>query len=485
MKKRFSDSLSALLLAGQIFCLAAVLPGEVLPQGQGFCSVADAATVSGTDGEGMQRRGTLRERLAALGVNLPAGKGDGEAAGLGRGLRRDGGSLRDGLRHQSVFVIPKDARKVDADDLRIAYMGRWQHNGDGTMSTGRGAVTLELAFRGSFAAVEIQGEAPVWWEVSVDDGPFRRFRGEDGVNILASGLGRGNHTLVLVRDTEGSQGVTRVERFLLDRNSWVLPARDAKGKVLAESGARRIEFVGDSVTAGAFLQPGEDYFQREDGYRAFGPRTARLLGAEWSCVASSGEGVARNNQERPPYDSFHAADQYDRTFFSEEEPRWNSFYWKPDVVVVAFGENDYNDPSLAPAPAVFRNAYRELLGKIRRMNPEAVILCLSPAGFDSAGPASPQIQSVVEGLRLAGDRKVYWIDLHEKPDFYGIHSSGGVLARRLEESAGLVAGRDLLMEGDFLDGVHPRSSGHEKMARILAGKIAGIMDWDLTEREKG
>ena len=39
---------------------------------------------------------------------------------------------------------------------------------------------------------------------------------------------------------------------------------------------RSIEIIGDSVAAGAFIYPEGDYFQRESGYLAFGPRLARM-----------------------------------------------------------------------------------------------------------------------------------------------------------------------------------------------------------------
>lgn len=215
---------------------------------------------------------------------------------------------------------------------------------------------------------------------------------------------------------------------------------------------KSIEIIGDSVAAGAFIYPEGDYFQRESGYLAFGPRLARMLNADWSCVASSGEGAVRNNEEKAPYNARHADEQIERAFYTQKEPRWNSGMDDPDLVILAYGENDFNDAEHRPSDSYFKGQYKKLILKLREFRPNSVIFCLTPANIVTSRQAVPGMSGAVSELRAEGDTKVYFIDLNEKGQ--------------------------LLDQSDFLDGVHPLASGHEKMARYLLEQVRKILGWE-------
>ena len=213
-----------------------------------------------------------------------------------------------------------------------------------------------------------------------------------------------------------------------------------------------IEIIGDSVAAGAFIYPDGDYFQRESGYLAFGPRLARMLNADWSCVASSGEGAVRNNEEKAPYNAKHAEDQIERAFYTQIEPRWSSGMDDPDLVILAYGENDFNDAEHRPTDIYFKRQYKSLILKLREFRPDSIIFCVTPANIVTSRQAVPGMSGAVDELQAEGDTKVYFIDLNEQGQ--------------------------LLDQSDFLDGVHPLASGHEKMARFLLEKVRTILGWE-------
>ena len=213
-----------------------------------------------------------------------------------------------------------------------------------------------------------------------------------------------------------------------------------------------IEIIGDSVAAGAFIYPDGDYFQRESGYLAFGPRLARMLNADWSCVASSGEGAVRNNEEKAPYNAKHAEDQIERAFYTQIEPRWSSGMDDPDLVILAYGENDFNDAEHRPTDIYFKRQYKSLILKLREFRPDSIIFCVTPANIVTSRQAVPGMSGAVDELRSEGDTKVYFIDLNEQGQ--------------------------LLDDSDFLDGVHPLASGHEKMARFLLEKVRTVLGWE-------
>ena len=383
-------------------------------------------------------------------------------------------------------------------------MGRWIPADNGCLYAGRGAVIASVEFEGTGAQVQMfsDSQGDVWWLKKLDDGPMLRFKSKMGINDLYADLPYGKHTLTIIRETEGMRGVTILRGFYFTgEKETTEPAAVSSAAVAADTGKdnaekgstgiskaekknrkkhkaekknaivsktvkdepedppvpqvprrKYIEIIGDSVAAGAFIYPDGDYFQRESGYLAFGPRLARMLNADWSCVASSGEGAVRNNEEKAPYNAKHAADQIERAFYTQIEPRWSNGMDDPDLVILAYGENDFNDAEHRPTDIYFKRQYKNLILKLREFRPDSVIFCVTPANIVTSRQAVPGMSGAVDELRAEGDTKVYFIDLNEQGQ--------------------------LLDGSDFLDGVHPLASGHEKMARFLLEKVRTILEWE-------
>ena len=393
---------------------------------------------------------------------------------------------------------------VPAASPRVKTMGRWIPADNDCLYAGRGAVIASVEFEGTGAQVQMfsDSQGDVWWLKKLDDGPMLRFKSKMGINDLYADLPYGKHTLTIIRETEGMRGVTILRGFYFTgEKETAKPAAGTPAAVTADTGKsnaekgsagiskaekknrkkhkaekknaivsktvkdepedppapqvphrKYIEIIGDSVAAGAFIYPDGDYFQRESGYLAFGPRLARMLNADWSCVASSGEGAVRNNEEKAPYNAKHAEDQIERAFYTQIEPRWSSGMDDPDLVILAYGENDFNDAEHRPTDSYFKRQYKNLILKLREFRPDSVIFCVTPANIVTSRQAVPGMSGAVDELRAEGDTKVYFIDLNEQGQ--------------------------LLDESDFLDGVHPLASGHEKMARFLFKKVRTILEWE-------
>ena len=393
---------------------------------------------------------------------------------------------------------------VPAASPRVKTMGRWIPADNGCLYAGRGAVIASVEFEGTGAQVQMfsDSQCDVWWLKKLDDGPLLRFKSKMGINDLYADLPYGKHSLTIIRETEGMRGVTILRGFYFTgeketaESAAGTPAAVTAdtGKSYAEKGSagiskaekknrkkhkaekknaivsktvkdepedppapqvphrKYIEIIGDSVAAGAFIYPDGDYFQRESGYLAFGPRLARMLNADWSCVASSGEGAVRNNEEKAPYNAKHAEDQIERAFYTQIEPRWSSGMDDPDLVILAYGENDFNDAEHRPTDIYFKRQYKSLILKLREFRPDSIIFCVTPANIVTSRQAVPGMSGAVDELRAEGDTKVYFIDLNEQGQ--------------------------LLDDSDFLDGVHPLASGHEKMARFLLEKVRTVLGWE-------
>lgn len=160
---------------------------------------------------------------------------------------------------------------------------------------------------------------------------------------VAEGLPYGEHTLQVVRLSEAlTVSPVRVESVTFiseaEEEAVLLPP--------AAAAQRKIEFIGDSMTCGfgnkgkPFAETGEAgkfYTSQQDGLKTYAAFTATYFGADAHYIAASGKGVVHNYGR-------------DTTLlipelFLKQSPtagsQWDFGRWKPDVVVINAGTNDY------------------------------------------------------------------------------------------------------------------------------------------------
>ncbi len=217
-------------------------------------------------------------------------------------------------------------------------------------------------FEGRFSGPEV--------EVAVNTGAEHLAVSIDGVRkaeLTKSGetrlkldqLGPGEHTVRLDKLTESQTGSARFEGFFVGRQGRALPA---------PTRPRRIEFIGDSHTVGYGVRSASrDCTQTQvhdltDTSLAFGPVLAGRLNADYRIEAFSGRGVVRNYNGFGPGEPLPAL--FPRLIPGQAEPRVSANDpWKPDVVVVGLGTNDFSTP-LNPGErwadeAALRKDYRD------------------------------------------------------------------------------------------------------------------------------
>jgi len=349
-------------------------------------------------------------------------------------------------------TITVEARIIPADSNKIQYFGRWDVQ-DGVYRTGMGATYIKANFTGTGLSVFLSNDENnhVWWRVSIDDGDFRRFKPHEDKTVLAEDLTPGIHKVILVRSTEGEAGISEFRGFELDPYNGLLKPEPPK--------QRRLEFIGDSITAGAMNEgkfTGENYYDVEDNDMAYGAQLARMLDADYSIIGKSGQGVVHNYTEPWPSNALHAADTYPFTFIcdeiSPENPKWDSSKFSVDAAIVSIGTNDFTDHERQPTEKEFTAGYKRLLEVIRQSNPAAAIICADPLPAWIPGEAGEWIKQTVKYFNDRGDRKVYYVAINEK--------------------------KPLLSEDDYTDGeTHPNKNGSRKAAKFLKDKIAAILAW--------
>lgn len=343
------------------------------------------------------------------------------------------------------------ASAVPAADPRIRVMGRHRVTDDGAVDFGAAGVTFGVRFRGTRLEARLDDAfrdgGHNWFTVVVDDGEPVRFRTRPGQHVytLASGLADGEHTLWLSKATEGQNGPNRLVAV---EGAEILPA--------APLPERRIEFVGDSITAGYGVDAAPvacgagTWYDPTHAWQAYGPRLARRLGAQWMLSAVSGMGMHRNWNSLSPV----MPDVYDGLYleYATDNPAWDPARYRPDLVVVALGTNDFSaGGGETPRPALDGEAfvadYVGFLERVRRQYPEPPILLLNSPVFEGE-----------QRDRLAGY-------LRE------------IAARRAE--AGDAAVSTFSYAGRYVDGCdgHPGMAGQRAMADELEPVLRSLTGW--------
>ncbi|WP_437567317.1 SGNH/GDSL hydrolase family protein [Sorangium sp. So ce542] len=265
------------------------------------------------------------------------------------------------------------------------------------------------AAQSNFFQVVIDGESKGVLKVNADEELY----------TVAEGLPDGEHDLLLHRRTEPLVGVTQFLEFVPEQGGELLP--------VAPAPERRIEVIGDSISAGYGIDGADETCpftsDTENNYLAYSSMIGRLLDADTTIVAWSGRGVVRNyDDEAAPT----MPEIYGRTIADEEQPAWDFSSWVPQVVVINLGTNDFsiNVPGDAQFRAPFTNAYEGLVDTVRENYPEAYIFCtigpmLSdsyPEGAEALSRARDYIGQVVDDRTAGGDDRVRFLEFppHDK-----------------------------------------------------------------------
>lgn len=343
-------------------------------------------------------------------------------------------------------------RTYQAADEQIVIMGRHLVGEDGAVDFGASGVSFSMRFRGTRLEVDLEdenrgGTEHNWFTVVVDDREPVRFRTEPGRHryTLAEGLPAGEHTVVLSKATEGQNGHNRLVAV---HTEGLLPAAPLPG--------RRIEYIGDSITAGYGLDDREvscdvgTWYDQNHAWLAYGPRVARRVDAQWMLSAVSGIGMHRNWNSPGPV----MPDVYEDVYmeYTESVTPWDFSRYTPDLVVIALGTNDFSEgDGRQPRPDLdgdaFVRDYTAFVGTVRDRYPAARILLLNSPVFDPAKRErlSGYLQQVIDSRKGAGD------DAISQFAFDGPYVSG-------------------------CDG-HPGFEEHIRMADALEAEVRKLMSW--------
>ncbi|SEU36279.1 polysaccharide deacetylase family protein [Nonomuraea wenchangensis] len=308
---------------------------------------------------------------------------------------------------------------------RARTVGRVEDLGDSVRYTWPG-ITFEGRFQGSGVGIELN-DAANDYDVQIDGGAPVTLRTPGRTTHWVTGLGGGVHTVRLAKRTESPWTPGEFGGFVAAPGGRVLAPPAAR--------ARQIEFIGDSWTAGyGNMSTSRDCSAsgginpNSNADQTFGALTARALNADHQLTAWSGMGMVRNYNGSSPGTDFRT--YYDRTLQAAGTAAWQPpRTWRPQVVVVGLGINDFSTPlnpgepwaDTAALAADFRAAYLGFLAKLRlRYGPGTSIVLTYPTM--SGTPLADSVQQVVRERNSQGDTRVS--ALHYDNDALGLDLLG-------------------------------------------------------------
>lgn len=292
------------------------------------------------------------------------------------------------------------AQLIPATEACFRFEGRWDFSDP---------ARPRVVWQGSRISLEFEGTVlRVCFGAAVDQNIFDlTIDGRTEMVAVPAGAGwifswphllqNTRHQLTLFKRTEASAGQVGFGgvEIAAGARAW-LP--------LAIGYKLRMEFFGDSITAGACNEDGDadqwDDRRTHNHALSYSMLTAAAFHADYRCMAVSGMGIATG------YVEVKAGEVWDKIYPRVDSPRADLTAWQPDVAFVNLGENDdsFSRSMSEPFPAGYAAGYVALVKAIRTAYPRAHLVLLRGGMY--GGAKSPE-------LRVAWDAAVVEVEARD------------------------------------------------------------------------
>jgi lysophospholipase L1-like esterase len=279
-------------------------------------------------------------------------------------------------------------------------------------------VYFEGRFSGSGVGI-VLNDAAADYDVQIDGSTVATLVTPGNTTHWINGLSNSTHTVRLVKRNDTPSATSAFGGFVAAPGGAILSKPAAR--------SRQIEFIGDSLTVGygnlstSRTCTWEQLARNTNSDVSYGALTARQLNADYQINGYSGRGMVRNYNGGSPDVTYRTF--YDRALLNVSGDVWqNPGTWRPQLVVVNLGTNDFSTPVNPGEPwtpeslaAGYRSAYGDFIQKLRtRYGADTTIVAVG------AGQYAGHVQQVVKARNDAGDSRVrYWFLDDSGLDFLG------------------------------------------------------------------
>jgi lysophospholipase L1-like esterase len=299
------------------------------------------------------------------------------------------------------------AAAAPAQALPVHVGGRVVREADGALRFGWPGIYFEARFRGTAVTVALESDTD-FFRILVDGRERMVLRRPHGA-VTVAGLAPGAHLVRVEKLTESQAGGGR---FLGVRAGRPLPAPRDRAQV---------EFIGDSYTVGyGDESPTRTCTRAEvhdttDSQRAFGPLVAKRLGYDYRVIAYSGFGIVRNYNGNRAGESMPLL--YPRLVPDDSRDLDKQASWRPKVIVVNLGTNDFSTPlhageawaNAGALHAAYRAGYVAFARRLMAAQPQVRLVLMEGPTFAAdveavaKALASPRVRTLrFDGLALDG-----------------------------------------------------------------------------------
>lgn len=302
---------------------------------------------------------------------------------------------------------------VKPGDKKICYTGRVEVATDSTLFYWPGT-SIKIAFKGTGASVKLKSEKEnATFYAIVDNDVTNAFWFESGAEIktirVAKGLKGGQHTLEIYK-LSNSTSKNIFYGFELDGNASLLACKETR--------KRKIEFYGDSITAGhgVDVKEGETDSgapEQFNNYYTYAAITTRHFNAVPMYTVRSGIGIMVSWFPEIMPETYNRIDPLD------PNSKWDFSAFQPDVVVVNLFQNDswiVNLPeneqfkkrfgTVKPTEDFIIKSYKDFITTIRQKHPKAKIIC-ALGNMDATKEGSAWPEYIKKAVASLNDKNMY------------------------------------------------------------------------------
>ena len=246
--------------------------------------------------------------------------------------------------------------------------------------------------------MESLGSSPIWKA----GGSLINGNAKANYNILFKDPG--NYTVVLVKMSQAMPFGSGIGTETLGDSRWVFTGVThdpslSLPSAIGMSSARRINIIGASDTAGYCADghpsqkgPPTTGWEYTSCPQSYSGSLGALLAADTSVQGSEGIGLTQNANAKEQWQlgKVTMPEYYPRVLQSKKTPLFNFSSWKPQLVLISLGGNDYNhQEGHIPNQTTFTNASEKFLLEIFSKYPDVIVVNVCGQGYPAETKSDP------------------------------------------------------------------------------------------------